>query len=356
MTNPKFAAGNSSFHAALKQKVKDYFGENNVATKGGRRLYIKAAVFVLVHVSIYLLLVLFRLPVWAALPACVLLGLSTAAIGFNVMHDGAHGSLSRRPLINKMSAMTLDFLGASSFMWHSKHNIIHHTFTNIDGVDDDIEAGILLRLAPTQQRYGIHRYQHLYFWGLYGLLYLAWVFYTDYKKYFLKRIGQTRIPKMSLTDHIVFWSFKLLHLFIYVLLPIYLQGFSRWLPGFLVYAVSCGFVLSIVFQLAHTISETSFPLAVQPANKMQDEWVLHQLKTTANFATGNKIITWLIGGLNFQIEHHLFPKISHIHYPALSRIVKEACVNSGNPYIEHKTVAGAIRSHQAYLKDLGRSY
>ncbi|WP_317235994.1 fatty acid desaturase family protein [Niabella hibiscisoli] len=126
---------------------------------------------------------------WLALTECLFLGLLTAAIGFNVMHDGAHGSFSNNTKVNMAAAYTLDLLGASSFMWNTKHNIVHHAYTNIGGVDDDIEAGILLRMAPHQKRHGFHKFQHMYFWLLYGLLYIAWVFYTDYKKYFRNKVG-----------------------------------------------------------------------------------------------------------------------------------------------------------------------
>lgn len=352
---PKFTSSAQSFHSELKRKVQAYFDETKLDVKGGGKLYTKALVFITVHICTYLFLILFTPPVWLALPCCVLLGLSTAAIGFNIMHDGSHGSLSKSPLVNKLSACTLDFLGASSYMWNSKHNIIHHTYTNIEGMDDDIEAGIFLRLAPAQRHYKMHRYQHLYFWALYGLLYLFWVFFTDYKKYFRQKVGNVPIPKMAFTDHLMFWAFKINHIALYVLLPIYLVGFWSWLVGFTVYAFSCGFVLSIVFQLAHTVTEASFPQALQPENKMQDEWALHQLKTTANFATDNKIITWLIGGLNYQVEHHLFPKISHIHYPAISKIIKKYCEDRGLPYLEHSKMQLAIQSHRRHLKAMGRS-
>lgn len=283
----------------------------------------------------------------------MLFGLLTAAIGFNVMHDGAHGSFSKEPKLNMLAAFTLDFLGASSFMWNTKHNVIHHAYTNIEGVDDDIEAGILLRMAPQQKRYGFHKYQYLYVWPLYGLLYIAWVFYTDYKKYFSSKVGNVPLKKLSVTDHFIFWSFKAFHFILYVVLPIYTVGFWPWLIGFLFYTSSSGIILSLVFQLAHVIEETSFPDPVQPANKIEDEWAIHQLKTTANFATKNKFITWWVGGLNFQIEHHLFPRVSHVHYPAISNIIKQTCADIGVPYIEHVDMRSAITSHLSHLKRMG---
>ncbi len=354
MSTPKFAAPAVSVYSELKKRVNDYFKNNNLSPTGNVHLYIKAALLILSYIAIYIHLVFYTPVAWLAIAECGLFGLLTAAIGFNVMHDGAHGSFSKNSRINMLAAFTLDFLGASSFMWNTKHNVIHHAYTNIEGVDDDIEAGILLRMAPQQKRYGFHRYQYIYFWLLYGLLYITWVFYTDYKKYFSSKVGQVPLKKLKLRDHIIFWFFKAFHLLLYVLLPVYMVGFGSWLIGFLFYTFSSGIILSLVFQLAHVVKETKFPDPILPANKMEDEWAIHQLKTTANFATSNRIITWWVGGLNFQVEHHLFPRISHIHYPAINVIIKKACADLGVPYIEHSTMRSAISSHVAHLRNLGQ--
>ena len=354
MTTPKFSNSTLSIHTVLKKRINEYFQQKKISPSGNSALYIKAGILLSVYILIYLSLLLFSLPVWIAIIGCVLLGALTASIGFNVMHDGAHGSFSKHPWLNKLAASSLDMLGASSFMWNIKHNVIHHAYTNIDGVDDDINAQPFLRLCATQKRYKIYRYQYIYFWLLYTMLYLFWVFFTDYKKYFTSKIGSVPLPKLKLKDHISFWSFKLMYLFLFIALPIYLCGFIPWMVGFLICAAVAGFLLSIVFQLAHTVGETSFPVPTQPANKLEDEWALHQLKSTANFATKNKFITWWLGGLNYQIEHHLFPKISHIHYPAICKIVRQTCAESQWPYIEHNKVYLAVKSHISYLKKLGQ--
>lgn len=354
MHPPKFPVPTPSIYSILKEKVNQYFRQQNISTTGNTKLYIKSAVLLVAFFSVYIHLLFFTPASWLAIIECVLLGLFTASIGFNIMHDGAHGSYSRSQKINTIAAYSLDILGASSFMWNTKHNVVHHAYTNIDGLDDDIDAGILLRINKEQRYYPIHRYQYLYFWFLYALLYVSWVFYADYKKYFSRKVGNVPLKKLSTKDHILFWSFKVLHLFTFILLPIYLLGFGKWIIGFLIYTCVTGFILSIVFQLAHVVEETAFPLAVQPVNKMEDEWALHQLKTTSNFGTQSKLITWWAGGLNFQVEHHLFPKVSHIHYPNISKIVKQTCKELGVPYLEHKTMAEAISSHIAHLKLMGK--
>lgn len=354
MSSPKFPKIQLSFHSELKKRINEYFINKGKATTGNFKLFFKAILLVTSLLLVYTHLVFFTPPtVWAILE-CILLGCIAAAIGFNVMHDGAHGSFSRYKWINSMASNFANFLGASQYMWKMKHNVIHHTYTNIHGVDDDIEARPLLRLCDEQPRYKIHRYQHFYFWAAYSLLYIYWIFVTDYKKYFSGKIGSTPLRKMTLKEHFSFWYYKAAHAFIFVALPIYMVGFTPWLIGFLSMGLVAGFVLSIVFQLAHTVEHTHFPLPNDATGKMEDEWAIHQVKTTANFATRNKVVSWLVGGLNFQIEHHLFPKISHVHYPAISKIIKKACQDYGIPYIEYPKVRLAVASHVSYLKQLGK--
>jgi linoleoyl-CoA desaturase len=353
MGTPKFAASTLYLHTTLKSNVNTYFTQRKISPFGNYKLYIKAAILLFSYTLIYIHLVFFMPVTWLAITECILLGLLTASIGFNIMHDGAHGSFSKRSWLNKLAASSLDFLGASSFMWNIKHNVIHHAYTNIDGIDDDINARPFLRLCNTQKHYKIHRYQYIYFWLLYCLLYLFWVFFTDYRKYFSHIIGNISLPKLKFKDHIFFWFFKLLYILLYILLPVYFHGFIPWLTGFLIYSGVAGFLLSIVFQLAHTVDETSFAIAAQPSNRIEDEWAVHQLKSTANFSMGNKLITWFAGGLNFQIEHHLFPKISHIHYPVICNIVRQTCRETGVPYIEHRGIFSAIASHIQHLKKMG---
>lgn len=356
MQIPRFLKPKDSLHAELRQRITAYFQQKGQDSKGDVRLHSKALVLVGGFLALYIHLVFF-LPsqVWVGLIEAVLLGAFTAAIGFNVMHDGAHGSFSKHAFLNDLAGLSLNFLGANVFMWKTKHNVVHHTFTNIEGVDDDLNARPMLRLSPGQKRYGIHKYQYLYFWMVYSLLYLYWVFFTDYKKYFLGRVGEMPIGKMPLMEHLSFWGFKALHLALFVILPIYTMGFVTWVVGFLVYTFAAGLILSVVFQMAHTVGETAVPDLDPNLRIVDEEWAVHQLQTTANFATKNRVLSWLVGGLNFQIEHHLFPHISHVHYPAISHIVREVCAEKGIRYIEYPRFRHALASHIQYLRELGRA-
>jgi linoleoyl-CoA desaturase len=355
MAVPKFSNVPHSFHTELKKRISDYFEEVGKATTGDYKLFIKAVILMISFVFIYAHLVFFTPNTFFAILESALLGCVISAIGFNVMHDGAHGSFSKYKWLNSFAAFSLNILGGNSFMWNMKHNVIHHAYTNVDGVDDDINVQPWMRMSATQKKYRLHKYQHLYFWVLYSMLYILWIFVLDYGKYFKSRIGSMQLKKMQLSDHLVFWGFKLFHAFLFVGLPIYMVGFGDWLVAFLVITLVAGLVLSLVFQLAHTVEHTSFPVPNETTGKLEDEWAVHQIKTTANFATRNKVVSWLVGGLNFQIEHHLFPKISHIHYPAISKIIRQACQEYGIHYIEYPKVRYAVASHVAFLRQMGRS-
>jgi len=354
-TTPKFRnTKGSNFHQELKKRVNNYFIQNNKKPTGDFSLHFKAILFWTLYVALYIHVVFFTPSYTIAFLECLLMGGLTAAIGFNVMHDGGHGSFSDSKFWNKIAAYSVNALGASGLMWNNKHNIIHHTYTNIDGVDDDIEIKPMLRMCATQKKYAIHKFQHIYVWFLYTLLLIIWVFATDYTKYFRKRVGSVPIKKLSAFDHFAFWFAKLGYYFMMIALPIYMVGFLPWLVGFLALSMFAGLILSVVFQLAHTVEETAFPTP-QDNNNIENEWAIHQIETTANFATRNKLISWLVGGLNFQIEHHLFPKISHIHYPAISKIIKNTCEEFNVKYIEYRRMRHAIASHTMHLKKMGNA-
>ncbi len=350
MEIPKFSADNT-FYQDLKSRVNNYFKDTQQSQTGNFRLFSKAIFLIVLHIVLYTILVFFTPNVWISLFFCVLLGLASAAIGFNVMHDGSHGSFSKSPFVNKLAAFSLNVLGGNDYMWRVKHVILHHSFTNIDDVDDDIDIKPFMRMSPTQPYHKFQKFQHIYFVILYCFMYLFWMFYLDYKKYFSKAVGDFKLEKMSFWEHVSFWGGKLLNYAIFIVVPLLMVGVLDFLIGFSVFVLVTGFVISIVFQLAHTVEDTAFP-TLNDQNKIENEWAIHQVMTTANFATRSRIVTWFCGGLNYQIEHHLFPTISHIHYPKISKIVKQACDDYKIKYIEFPNVGQAVYSHYMLLKQM----
>lgn len=348
-----FSSKNNVFYDSLKQKVEDYFASNKLKTTGNWKLYSKSIILVICAAGIYFSLLFFAPPLWISLPLFAILGLNLAAIGFNIMHDGAHGSYSTARWLNEMMAYSLNAMGGSSFLWKVKHNFNHHSFTNIEGMDDDIDIRPFMRTNENQKRYWFHRYQHLYWVVFYALTYLFWIFFGDFKKYFSRKVSDMKFRKMTVKEHIIFWSSKLAYFAVFIVTPSLILGFGPTILGFGVLSAVCGLTLGIIFQMAHVVEHTNFPVTDENTRKIEKEWAVHQVNTTANFATKSKIISWLTGGLNFQVEHHLFPMISHVHYPAISKFVRETCDQYKITYNEYPTFFSALRSHILYLKAVG---
>lgn len=351
---PRFHNVNhTDFNRAIRTKVQAYFESRKKSQTGNWSLYFKAILLWLSYFLLYTHLVFFTPNPWLGILECLVLGILTAGIGFNVMHDGGHGSFSNSKFINFIAANSVNLLGASALMWHTKHNVIHHTYTNIAGVDDDIDLKPFVRMSPAQDRYLLHRFQFIYVWMLYPLLLIFWVFYSDFRKYFSGKIGIIKIQNFKITQHFTFWLAKIVYFVIMLVIPIYFVGFLPWLIGYLVLSFTAGLILSVVFQLAHTVEEASFPEPTETTHEIENEWAIHQVNTTVNFATKSKMVSWFVGGLNFQIEHHLFPKISHVHYPAISKIIRETCDEFQIKYNEYSNVWNAIVSHTRHLKKMG---
>jgi len=348
----KFSKVNTLFSKALKLKTNSYFKNASKKKTGNRHIFLKASILLTLFATLYAILV-FAQPHWlVSILLCIVFGINLAAIGFNIMHDAGHNSFSENKRLNSFLSYTLNLLGGNIYFWKLKHNIAHHTYTNIEGEDHDIEIKFM-RIHHEQQIKKHHRFQHLYFVLLYGVSYLAWIFYQDYEKYFRQRLGKNSDTfYFPVREKIIFWISKIVHIQLFVVIPFLFVGWLSGLIGLLISGIVCGLCLATVFQLAHVVSETEFK-TVESA-QVEDEWMIHQLNSTANFATGSKVLTWLLGGLNFQVEHHLFPKISHVHYPAINAIIQETCKEYNIRYVEFKTFWQAFRSHYKFIQTMSR--
>lgn len=354
MSKITFNNTNRAFFQALKKSVESYFKETGLKTTGNWKLYTKAAILIPLAISIYICLLVLPMSAPVGILLCAVLGLTLASIGFNVMHDACHGSYSSKRWMNHTLGLTLNAIGGNAFFWKQKHNVLHHTYTNIEGLDDDIAQSKLLRQSPTQKWMPIHKYQHLYLTVAYALTLFMWVSVRDFEKYFRKKIHNTVLQPMDKSEHITFWLSKLLYAVFYIILPILVVGPIAWIVGYLTMGIVTGIVISYIFQLAHAVEGPEFDSVGIEDKMIETEWAVHQIRTTANFAPRNRIISWLVGGLNFQVEHHLFPRISHIHYPALSKIVQLHCSQFNLPYHSFPGIGDAVLSHIRTMKKLGQ--
>ena len=311
------------FIAELKAKVNAFFEETGKSTKANARMVIKTIVMLVALIAPYSLIMSGILPPLAMLPVAMFMGLVIAGIGFSVSHDALHGAYSNSPRVNAAIGLTFDMIGANGYLWRIMHNVVHHTYTNIEGLDEDLDATWALRLSPHAPYRKLHRFQHWYALLPYSLATLNWVFIKDFRFFFRKQIGPYENKKHPLKEWALLLGGKLFYFTWAIVLPLVVLDLAWWqfLIGFLAMHFTTGALMSVVFQLAHVVEQTEHPQP-GPGGVMEHTWMVHEMITTANFAMRNRFLSWYVGGLNFQIEHHLFPKICSVHYPAISRIVQ----------------------------------
>ena len=347
----------AAFFKDLKNAINNHFEKRNISRKGNLSLYLKSIIFLLVYLVPIFLILLNILQSWWIIVGYAIMGFGVVGIGMSIMHDAIHGSYSEKSWVNNLMGRTIDLVGGNAVSWKIQHNILHHTFTNLFGLDEDIEDKPILRLSPHGKLLKVHRYQHYYAIFLYSLTTLSWVTLKDFKQLddYRKRGYLEKIGVSYSAAAIEMIVCKLLYFLIFLAMPLVLNS-SGWIwviAGFFVMHFVAGSILTIVFQLAHVVEQTEHP-EVDESGLMENCWAIHQLKTTSNFAKNNRFLSWYIGGLNYQIEHHLFPHISHIHYRSLSDIVKDTAREHGIPYNEYPTFFGAVNSHFKVLRLLGR--
>lgn len=343
------------FFKELRIRVNQYFKDNNLSKHADANMMFKT-VFML---SLYTLPLIFMLTgvvssSWLVLLMWVLMGFGMAGIGLAVMHDANHGAYSSNPKVNQAVGYVINLIGGYHINWKIQHNVLHHSFTNVHGYDEDIDKGVM-RFSPDQERKSF-RYQVYYAPFLYGIMTIYWLLIKDFQQ--LIRYDKKDLLAGQGTS---FWKMLIYILFnktwyilLTLVLPIILVKLPWWqiLLGFLLMQFICGLILACIFQPAHVIEETDFFVADENGS-VENSWAIHQMCTSANFANGNLLFSWLVGGLNFQIEHHLFPNICHVHYRPISNIVKATALEFNIPYHQHKTFYGALKSHFTLLNRLG---
>lgn len=358
MKNPtKFASQEgSSFHRAIRNGVNGYFKKQGISKHATGGVWFKNSFMLALYFVPYVLfLAFFHDSTAGILLLYGIMGLGMAGIGMNVAHDANHGATSSKRSTNQFLGSMLYFIGVDRDLWKQEHNVEHHTFTNIEGLDTDISVPFLLRFSPQQQLRKIHRYQYIYAWLLYGLITLRWATIGDFART-IKNHKENQTPKSALyKDLLKLAGWKLFyHGYLWVL-PIFILPVSplTMLLAFLTLQAVAGFILGIIFQTAHIMPKAAFP-DPGPENRIASHWAVHQMETTCNYAAKGTIFSWFVGGLNYQIEHHLFPNISHQHYPRISKIIQELAREHGVPYNTYKTFFAAVHAHGLHLWELGR--
>jgi linoleoyl-CoA desaturase len=353
-----FASTYRDFVATLNKRVNDYFKTHKISRHANPEMVIKTIVMFGLYFIPYFLIVTSTVTGAAWLIALVIvMGIGLSGIGLSVMHDANHGAYSHIPWVNTTIGYSLNLVGANAFNWKMQHNVLHHTYTNIHDEDEDISPRGVLRLSPHSEWKHMHRYQFIYAWLLYGLMTIVWMVAKDFMRIVhYQKTGLAKKHKANIRHE---WSILIATKLVYVgyifVIPLLFTSLAWWhiLLGIFMMHYLAGFMLAIIFQPAHVIEGTDYPLPNED-HALENNWAVHQLMTTTNFGNNSRWFSWYVGGLNFQIEHHLFPNICHVHYRKIAGIVKETALEFDLPYKSARTFMGALAGHARLLKQLGR--
>lgn len=349
----------TEFHKILRSRVNSYFKSRGLPKHGDWSLQLKAVImFSFLWLPLIFVYTIPNIPWYGLVGTGLLIGIGQSGIGLSVMHDALHSSFFKSKKWNdRLGNLSMIFVGGYATNWKMQHNKLHHSYTNVHGVDLDIKPpSKLLRFSPYDELRGVHKFQYLYAWFLYSLMSLFWCFKKDFKDLYLFRsLGfyEGKDDQFKKEMGILIFH-RIIYFGFWIVLPVVLTSYSlpQILLVFLFKHLFTGFVLAVVFQPAHVSEGSSFEEL--NVDSIEEDWAIHQMRTTVNFAMTNKFFSWYAGGLNFQIEHHLFPNISHIHYPSISRIVRETAQEFGVPYLSHPSFRSALKMHGKTLYELGR--
>jgi linoleoyl-CoA desaturase len=345
---------NVGFRKELNKRVDAYFNSKNIAPRDNPAMYVKTAIILSWVVSAWTL-TLFGPPIiWLKIAGCVLLGLGIAGVGFSVGHDANHGGYSSKKWVNTIVGLTYDVIGLSSFLWKYRHNYLHHTYTNILGHDVEIHGDDLVRMSPYMERKWYHKFQYLFINLIYTIIPFYWSFADLYLVFFKGKYYDHKIPKLKPSELFILLAGKFVSLGLFVGIPIFV-GYSplQVLVGFSIVYMTYGLTICNVFMLAHVLEGAEFIQPDPESNQIEDEWAIFQIKTTVDFAPNNLLLNWYVGGLNYQVVHHLFPQICHIHYPKIAPILAEVCEEFGVKYNTYPTLRKAIAANYRWLKRMG---
>ncbi|MGE0770842.1 MAG: fatty acid desaturase [Cyclobacteriaceae bacterium] len=354
----KFASNQNDFFSTLNQRVNEYFKQTGKSKHANGEMVFKTVFMFLLYFVPYGFMITGSFSnVWIYFLLCLIMGLGVAGIGLSVMHDANHGAYSNKPWINNLLGFSLNMIGGHAFNWRVQHNVLHHTYTNIHDVDEDISPRGIIRMCPDSKWLPVHRFQHWYAWLLYGLMTFVWVVSKDYMR--LVKYEKDGLVKKQKSTAVREWTLlitsKVLYLGYTLVLPMVILPLSAWtvLLGFFIMHYVAGFILAIIFQPAHVIEGTHYP-QLKDGISVENNWAVHQLQTTTNFANKSVLFSWYVGGLNFQVEHHLFPTICHVHYKSIAPIVEKTAKEFGFPYKSKTTFLDALVAHGKMMKELGR--
>jgi linoleoyl-CoA desaturase len=343
----------SSFPKVLRRRLDRFFADGNISPKADRMMWTKIAAGLTVLAGSWIAIYAFRPGAWKFAGLYFVGGLAQTFLLLNIAHDSNHNAISSHPTVNKTLNYVFDVCGISSYMWRILHHRGHHSCVNVHGEDDALTGRGILRFTPHEPHRPMQKFQHIYVLFLYALFSLDYVFVRDFECFFFPSHDYLK-AKHPVKEYFILFAGKAFYLSYMLVLPVVLlhMPILLVLGAFLLVHLVVGLSVSLVFQTTHTVDSTYFP---QGRGEFENG-VYHIFATTADYATTNPVVSWLAGGLNHHIVHHLCPFVCHTHYAPLTQIVKETADEFGVPYRQHPTMTRAIWHHLVLLKQLGNEY
>ncbi|CAG8446338.1 8031_t:CDS:10 [Cetraspora pellucida] len=349
----------SGFHRAMKKNVEEYFRKTEIDPKNSTNIWIRYAIIYGMLVGSYY--AQFYLPyvverIWLQIIFAISLGFACAQLGLNQLHDASHFAVTNDPFVWKILGATHDFFnGASYLVWLYQHAFGHHIYTNIAGCDPDLSTDDpdIRRIKPSQRWYSRYVNQHLFVPILYGFLAIKVRIQDITVLYFVGSNDKIRINPITTWHTCVFWSGKVFFVLHRIIIPLMIS-FSAW-KVFLLFAIAdavSSYWLALTFQANHVVGEVEWPLPDKDG-LIQKDWAEMQIITTQDYAHDSRFITSIVGSLNYQAVHHVFPQVSQHHYHRIGPIVKETCREFGVRFYYKNTLWEAIGSHIRHLRFLG---
>jgi linoleoyl-CoA desaturase len=351
----QYTGASSPFTRTLSHRIDNYFQERRISRHANLGMALKTVLGFFLWIATYLWLMTGRFLWWQVVGVYVVHGFAQLFMAFNIAHDANHSAYSKSKTVNRVLGCVFDLVGVSSYMWRLLHNDSHHSFVNIRGADTTLVSGNIFRFSAQDRRKPLHRFHHLYAPFLYSLSTLDWVLAKDYRWLLMeRRFGNRKITRHPRGELVLLFSIKAFYYTYMLVLPlIYLH--APWysvILGFTVMHLFLGFTIALIFQPNHFNKDSTFPQAGEDGH-IDNNYVQHIFDTTADYARGNALACWLLGSLNLHIIHHMFPNICHVHYSALTKIVKATAEEHGLRYRENKTIAGAFLAHLKWMKAMG---
>lgn len=344
----------TAFYQELARQVNGYFKENNISKYADSGMYFKTILLLVIWMGSYALMLSNYFNSWGLVFLQIVFHYSMFVMTIGIAHDGSHHAYSRKKSVNKLMSYVFDMVGINTYLWELNHIKSHHMAPNIPLYDSAIDSFIFFRFHPKAPLRWYHQYQHYYIFLIYCCSTLFKLFILDFFSFRRKRIGVKGFERHPGNELYYFLITRGIVICYTLVIPVMVIDAPLWqlLLGFSIGHFMSGLSLGIIFQTTHLTNRTKWP---EPdSNGMLDQtFDQHILHTTADFAPGSKIVTWISGGLNHHVAHHLFPGICHTHLPVVTKMVQQASLKHGCNYHSYNSVISAVRSHLQALRSLG---